>query len=92
MGDPAAYEGLAHLHPLGRVGDVVDAIVYLEQATFVTGEILARRRRSGRWTLTRLERSRSISDGCMPVAQSWGRHPGPQHTTKSGLGWDAHGR
>ena len=34
---------LAALHPLGRmgeVGDVVDAIMYLEQASFVTGEIL----------------------------------------------------
>jgi NAD(P)-dependent dehydrogenase (short-subunit alcohol dehydrogenase family) len=41
--DPASYEGLAALHPLGRVGkvsDVVDAILYLERATFVTGEIL----------------------------------------------------
>ena len=42
--DPAAYEdSLARLHPLGRsgeVGDVVDAIVYLENAPFVTGEIL----------------------------------------------------
>jgi NAD(P)-dependent dehydrogenase (short-subunit alcohol dehydrogenase family) len=34
---------LAALHPLGRMGeidDVVGAIMYLEQATFVTGEIL----------------------------------------------------
>ncbi|MEW2288347.1 SDR family oxidoreductase [Streptomyces sp. NPDC047841] len=34
---------LAALHPLGRAGeisDVVDAIVYLENAPFVTGEIL----------------------------------------------------
>ena len=41
--DPASYDGLAALHPLGRVGevgDVVDAILYLERATFVTGEIL----------------------------------------------------
>jgi NAD(P)-dependent dehydrogenase (short-subunit alcohol dehydrogenase family) len=41
--DPASYAGIADLHPLGRVGevsDVVDAILYLEQATFVTGEIL----------------------------------------------------
>ncbi|HEY2297967.1 MAG TPA: SDR family oxidoreductase [Jatrophihabitans sp.] len=37
------YEGLAGMHPLGRIGevdDVVEAIVYLEQARFVTGEIL----------------------------------------------------
>ena len=41
--DPASYEGLEALHPLGRVGevsDVVDAILYLERATFVTGETL----------------------------------------------------
>src|SRR3984885_8995996 len=43
MHDPASYEGMAALHPLGRVGeisDVVDGILYLERATFVTGEIL----------------------------------------------------
>jgi NAD(P)-dependent dehydrogenase (short-subunit alcohol dehydrogenase family) len=43
MADPAAYEGLAELHPLGRLGDIsdiVEGILYLEQATFVTGEIL----------------------------------------------------
>jgi NAD(P)-dependent dehydrogenase (short-subunit alcohol dehydrogenase family) len=41
--DPASYRGLEALHPLGRVGevaDVVDAILYLERATFVTGETL----------------------------------------------------
>ena len=41
--DPASYVGLEKLHPLGRVGevsDVVDAILYLERATFVTGEVL----------------------------------------------------
>jgi NAD(P)-dependent dehydrogenase (short-subunit alcohol dehydrogenase family) len=34
------HETLAGLHPLGRIGeidDVVEAIVYLEQARFVTG-------------------------------------------------------
>ena len=39
----ASYGGLAELHPLGRLGevsDVVDGILYLERATFVTGEIL----------------------------------------------------
>jgi NAD(P)-dependent dehydrogenase (short-subunit alcohol dehydrogenase family) len=39
----ASYKGLPELHPLGRlgeVGDVVDGILYLERATFVTGEIL----------------------------------------------------
>jgi NAD(P)-dependent dehydrogenase (short-subunit alcohol dehydrogenase family) len=41
--DAAAYEQLGGLHPLGHVGevrDVVDAILYLERATFVTGETL----------------------------------------------------
>jgi NAD(P)-dependent dehydrogenase (short-subunit alcohol dehydrogenase family) len=41
--DPASYDGLAELHPIGRVGeisDVVDGILYLERATFVTGETL----------------------------------------------------
>jgi len=41
--DAASYEGLGALHPLGRVGeieDVLDTILYLERATFVTGEIL----------------------------------------------------
>jgi NAD(P)-dependent dehydrogenase (short-subunit alcohol dehydrogenase family) len=41
--DPHSYDGLADLHPLGRVGDVgdvADGILYLERATFVTGEIL----------------------------------------------------
>ena len=37
------HETLDGMHPLGRMGeidDVVEAIVYLEQARFVTGEIL----------------------------------------------------
>jgi NAD(P)-dependent dehydrogenase (short-subunit alcohol dehydrogenase family) len=41
--DPASYDGLAALHPLGRLGevdDIVDGILYLERATFVTGEVL----------------------------------------------------
>ncbi|HXO06399.1 MAG TPA: SDR family oxidoreductase [Solirubrobacteraceae bacterium] len=41
--DAASYEGMGALHPLGRVGeisDVVDGILYLERASFVTGEIL----------------------------------------------------
>jgi len=41
--DPASYEGMAALHPLGRLGeisDVVDGILYLERASFVTGEVL----------------------------------------------------
>jgi len=43
MHDPASYKGMGTLHPLGRVGeigDVVDGILYLERASFVTGEIL----------------------------------------------------
>jgi len=41
--DPASYIGLADVQPLGRVGeisDVVDGILYLERAAFVTGETL----------------------------------------------------
>jgi NAD(P)-dependent dehydrogenase (short-subunit alcohol dehydrogenase family) len=41
--DPASYQSEAAAHPLGRmgeVGDVVDGIMYLERATFVTGETL----------------------------------------------------
>jgi NAD(P)-dependent dehydrogenase (short-subunit alcohol dehydrogenase family) len=36
-------DALAKRHPLGRVGevkDIVDAVLYLESASFVTGEIL----------------------------------------------------
>src|SRR5262249_47947046 len=43
MHDPATYDALATLHPVGHMGtidDVVDAVVYLENASFVTGEIL----------------------------------------------------
>ena len=38
-----SHADLAALHPLGRMGDVedvVDAVLYLENAAFVTGEIL----------------------------------------------------
>jgi len=41
--DPTSYEGMAGVHPLGRLGeisDVVEGILYLERAGFVTGEIL----------------------------------------------------
>jgi NAD(P)-dependent dehydrogenase (short-subunit alcohol dehydrogenase family) len=41
--DVDSYAAMASLHPLGRVGDVsdvVDGVLYLQQATFVTGEIL----------------------------------------------------
>jgi NAD(P)-dependent dehydrogenase (short-subunit alcohol dehydrogenase family) len=43
MHPPSTYEALTATHPLGRLGeidDVVEAIVYLENAPFVTGEIL----------------------------------------------------
>jgi NAD(P)-dependent dehydrogenase (short-subunit alcohol dehydrogenase family) len=43
MHDAASYESIARLHPIGRVGeisDVVDGILYLDHATFVTGETL----------------------------------------------------
>jgi NAD(P)-dependent dehydrogenase (short-subunit alcohol dehydrogenase family) len=43
MHDPASYGALAKLHPVGRLGeidDIVDAVLYLENAPFVTGEIL----------------------------------------------------
>ena len=43
MHDPSSYETLAKLHPVGHMGDiddVVDAVIYLENAKFVTGEIL----------------------------------------------------
>ena len=42
MHSPETYDTLGTLHPLGRIGevdDVVDAVVYLENASFVTGEI-----------------------------------------------------
>jgi NAD(P)-dependent dehydrogenase (short-subunit alcohol dehydrogenase family) len=43
MHDPSSYDALAKLHPVGRLGeidDIVDAVIYLENAAFVTGEIL----------------------------------------------------
>jgi NAD(P)-dependent dehydrogenase (short-subunit alcohol dehydrogenase family) len=43
MHDPESYDGLAGLHPVGRMGsisDIVDGVLYLESAPFVTGEIL----------------------------------------------------
>ena len=43
MHAPATHAALASLHPVGRlgdVGDVTDAVLYLESAGFVTGEIL----------------------------------------------------
>jgi NAD(P)-dependent dehydrogenase (short-subunit alcohol dehydrogenase family) len=43
MHPPETHTALDRMHPVGRMGeidDVVEAIVYLEQARFVTGEIL----------------------------------------------------
>jgi NAD(P)-dependent dehydrogenase (short-subunit alcohol dehydrogenase family) len=43
MHAPASLVALASLHPLNRIGeiaDIVQAILYLENANFVTGEIL----------------------------------------------------
>jgi len=43
MHGPETHEFLAKLHPVGRMGemrDIVDAVLYLEGAGFVTGEIL----------------------------------------------------
>ena len=43
MHAPETHEFLANMHPVGRMGemrDIVDAVLYLEGAPFVTGEIL----------------------------------------------------
>jgi NAD(P)-dependent dehydrogenase (short-subunit alcohol dehydrogenase family) len=43
MHAPQTHEYLANLHPMGRMGetrDIVDAVLFLESAAFVTGEIL----------------------------------------------------
>jgi NAD(P)-dependent dehydrogenase (short-subunit alcohol dehydrogenase family) len=43
MHDPETYEFLAALHPVGRMGetrDIVEAVLFLESAGFVTGETL----------------------------------------------------
>ena len=43
MHSSETHEFLAKLHPVGRMGevqDIVDAVLYLEGASFVTGEIL----------------------------------------------------
>lgn len=43
MHAPQTHEFLANLHPVGRMGesrDIVDAVLFLESAPFVTGEIL----------------------------------------------------
>ena len=43
MHQPETHDSLAALHPMKRMGeihDIVDAVLYLESAGFVTGEIL----------------------------------------------------
>ena len=43
MHAPETHDDLARLHPMQRMGEiseVVDAVLYLETAGFVTGEIL----------------------------------------------------
>jgi NAD(P)-dependent dehydrogenase (short-subunit alcohol dehydrogenase family) len=43
MHPPEAHPALAALHPMGRMGevsDIVDAVLYLDGAGFVTGEVL----------------------------------------------------
>lgn len=43
MHDAASYDAMAKMHPIGRIGevdDVVDAVLFLENAGFVTGEVL----------------------------------------------------
>lgn len=43
MHQPSEYDALAQLHPMRRIGDVADVVeaaLYLENAPFVTGEIL----------------------------------------------------
>ncbi|MCC8394292.1 SDR family oxidoreductase [Paraburkholderia sp. MMS20-SJTR3] len=54
MHQPQTHEFLAGLHPLGRMGEVheiVDAVLYLERAGFVTGETLSvdGGQHAGRW-------------------------------------------
>jgi NAD(P)-dependent dehydrogenase (short-subunit alcohol dehydrogenase family) len=43
MHDESSYDAMAAMHPLGRIGevdDVVNAVLYLDSAPFVTGEVL----------------------------------------------------
>jgi len=54
MNPEATHEALAKLHPVGRMGegrDIAEAVLYLEHAPFVTGEILRvdGGQHAGRW-------------------------------------------
>ena len=43
MHAPATHDFLAKIHPVGRLGevqDIVNAVLYLESASFVTGEVI----------------------------------------------------
>jgi NAD(P)-dependent dehydrogenase (short-subunit alcohol dehydrogenase family) len=43
MHHPDTHEFFAKLHPMGRMGnieEIVGAVLYLETASFVTGEVL----------------------------------------------------
>ncbi|MNU04906.1 3-oxoacyl-[acyl-carrier-protein] reductase FabG [compost metagenome] len=43
MHPPETHAALSALHPVGHMGemrDIADAVLYLESASFVTGEIL----------------------------------------------------
>lgn len=43
MHPPETHAGLASLHPVGRMGeieDIVEAVLFLERSSFITGEIL----------------------------------------------------
>jgi NAD(P)-dependent dehydrogenase (short-subunit alcohol dehydrogenase family) len=43
MHEESSYDAMAAMHPLGRIGevdDVVNAVLYLDSAPFVTGEVL----------------------------------------------------
>ena len=43
MHAPETHEALGSLHPVGHMGemsDIVNAVLYLDSASFVTGEIL----------------------------------------------------
>ena len=65
MHDESSHDALAKMHPLGKLGevqDVVDAVVYLENATFVTAHPACRRRPERRALTMSEEVLRSVLD------------------------------
>jgi NAD(P)-dependent dehydrogenase (short-subunit alcohol dehydrogenase family) len=40
MHSPETHDFLSTLQPMGRMGEITDAVMYLEKSAFVTGEIL----------------------------------------------------